>query len=220
MPVPCPKGVRGLDDVEVVTVVEEVQVCAQNSDSGRFGLGVIGNLAAFTALMARYTRRSVKAAEESLPEIKRSADAAFKAAEAAEAEALATADSVNVARTSLNRSSRPFLTDVPPPKYRLYGIDSSLPTVFVAEAPTAACEVEVPLRNIGVGPAVISHRGPVPMIQLVPDPNWYIGAVDTLILPSGEAATFRAYVSIVPKEDAVGGLTIYCCVTYTDLRGK
>ena len=170
-------------------------------------------LALFTALMAKYTRRSVKAAEESLPEVKRSADAAAKAAKAAE-------DEVNVARDSLSRSGRPVLTDVPRKKYTVYGIDSSLPKVFVADSRTSvACEVEVPIQNIGQGAAVISHRDPVPMIQFVPDPNWYIGGVDTLILPGGESTMFRAHVNIVPKEDSRGGLTIYCCVSYTDLSG-
>jgi hypothetical protein len=127
-----------------------------------------------------------------------------------------TRQALDVSRAALSRSERPVLTDVPKEK-SLYGLDPSLPKVFVG---TDYCEVEVALQNLGKGTAVISHRDPEPTIRLLPDQAWYGGRVDRLLLPGGEAATFSARPNIVPKVDSLGRMIVYCGVTYTDLRGE
>jgi hypothetical protein len=159
-------------------------------------------LAVATAGMAWYTRRSVETSTQA-------AEAAKRAAKAAE-------DDVKIARTTLARAERPVLTDVPVKKYSIYALDATLPKVFIGADFT---EVEVPLQNIGRGSAVILHPNPAPIIQFVPDENWYIGQVEHLLLPVGEATLFRATINIVPKPDIAGRLTIYCGVPYTDLTG-
>ena len=152
-------------------------------------------LALTTATLALFTWRSVRAAT--------------RTAQAAE-------DDVRISRDTLKRAERPVLTDVPPRKYHVYGLDASLPKVFIGQDYS---DVEVPLQNIGQGAALLLNRDPRPIIQFAPDKNWYIGDVDHLILPRGEATIFRANINIIPKPDNAGRLTIYCGVMYTDLRG-
>jgi hypothetical protein len=152
--------------------------------------------------MAWFTRRSVETST-------RAAEAAQRAAKAAE-------DDVKIARTTLARAERPVLTDIPVKKYGIYGLNPTLPNVFIGADFT---EVEVPLQNIGRGSAAILHPSPAPIIQFVPDENWYVGRVEHLLLPVGEATIFRARINVVPKPDIAGRLTIYCGVSYTDLTG-
>jgi len=138
-------------------------------------MGVAGAtllLATVTVLLAVFTRRSLELgrAELALAEasLKAVQEQAAKQAEqvaatqaqvaATQAQVAATQAQAEVARQTLEASSRPVLTDVPMgPETRYSPMLGQVPAseIAVGKDQQGTVTVEMPLRNIGSGPAVI-----------------------------------------------------------------
>jgi hypothetical protein len=130
-------------------------------------------LATGTVALAAFTRRSIelgraelslaeaslKAVEEQANKMAEQVTATLAQVAATQAQVTATQAQAEVARQTLEASFRPSLVDVPKgPATRYSPMAGQVPAfeIVMAMSQSGAVVVEVPLRNIGVGPAVIT----------------------------------------------------------------
>ncbi len=169
-------------------------------------------LAGFTALLALVTSRSIAATRR---------EAGI--AEAALAIAKRDAD---ISEQALEASWRPRLVDVPWGQYRVP--DSirghyDLATVIVHKLDqTSATRVEMPLRNIGTGPAIIKGAG----LSVDSDVGWSGASISRTIVAPDELTRIRFDVphdraELQPMLDTLdqGNRTVLIDVAYTDQGG-
>jgi hypothetical protein len=169
-------------------------------------------LAGFTALLALMTSRSIAATRR---------EAGI--AEAALAVAKRDAD---ISEQALETSWRPRLVDVPWGQYRVPDTirgQYDLATVTVHRLDQSpATRVEIPLRNIGTGPAIIKGAG----LSVDSDVGWSGASISRTIVAPDELTRIRFDVphdraELQPMLDALdkGNRTALIDVAYTDQVG-
>jgi hypothetical protein len=158
-------------------------------------------LAAVTVLLALFTRnslalgraelalaeKSLVAVQEQAAKLAEQVTATHVQAAAMQSQAAATQQQAVIAQRTLEASWRPFLVDIPwgsatrPTTWTIAG-SADASTIYVRhDQQGKVTEVEVPLRNIGLGPALISKAG-LSIGQLHADAT----SLSTAIVASGE----------------------------------
>jgi hypothetical protein len=167
-------------------------------------------LATVTVVLALLTRRSLalgsaelKLAEDSVTAVKEQTTKVAEQVTATQAQVAAAQEQAQIARQTLEASWRPFLVDVPwgyATRGSAMGGSGDAAVMDVWKNDNGSVEADVPLRNIGSGPAIITRAG-LSVTQL----HWPAARFSTSIVAPGEVVRIRF--EVAPGDATRNGIT-------------